>query len=176
MTIALPKAAEISVETPTMKTDSMNTVLVVDDEPQIRRALSLNLGAKSVRGVGSHDRRSCCCLVRSRDPDVVLLDLGLPDMDGIEVCNRSGREVHVSVIVLTVARRTVQSRGVSQPVPTTTSRNRSTWRNWQIALQACCDATLTPRTSIRDSSKDAAVNQLACSSRRQRAGGGRGSP
>jgi two-component system KDP operon response regulator KdpE len=80
----------------------MNTVLVVDDEPQIRRALSLNLGARAYEVLEATTGEAAVALVRSRHPDVVLLDLGLPDMDGIEVLESIRPWSQVSVIVLTV--------------------------------------------------------------------------
>jgi two-component system, OmpR family, KDP operon response regulator KdpE len=80
----------------------MNTILVVDDEPQIRRALSLNLGARAYEVLEATTGEAAVALVRSRHPDVVLLDLGLPDMDGIEVLQSIRPWSHVSVIVLTV--------------------------------------------------------------------------
>jgi two-component system, OmpR family, KDP operon response regulator KdpE len=80
----------------------MNTILVVDDEPQIRRALSLNLGARAYEVLEARTGQAAVALVRSQHPDVVLLDLGLPDMDGIEVLQSIRLWSHVSVIVLTV--------------------------------------------------------------------------
>jgi two-component system KDP operon response regulator KdpE len=80
----------------------MNTVLVVDDESQIRRALSLNLGARAYEVLEATTGEAAVALVRSRQPDVVLLDLGLPDMDGIEVLQSIRAWSHVRVIVLTV--------------------------------------------------------------------------
>lgn len=80
----------------------MSTILVVDDEPQIRRALSLNLGARAYEVLEATTGEAAVALVRSRHPDVVLLDLGLPDMDGIEVLESIRQWSHVSVIVLTV--------------------------------------------------------------------------
>jgi two-component system, OmpR family, KDP operon response regulator KdpE len=75
-------------------------ILVVDDEPQIRRALRLALRANgyAVREAGTGgealDRLS------ERSPDLVILDLVLPDMDGVEVCRRVREWSRVPVIVL----------------------------------------------------------------------------
>jgi two-component system KDP operon response regulator KdpE len=80
----------------------MNTVLVVDDEPQIRRALTLNLGARAYEVVEATTGAAAIALVRTRHPDVVLLDLGLPDMDGIVVLDSIRQWSDVAVIVLTV--------------------------------------------------------------------------
>ena len=60
-------------------------VLVVDDEPQIRRALSLNLAARSYEVVEATSGEAALTAVADEHPDIVLLDLGLPGMDGLLV-------------------------------------------------------------------------------------------
>ena len=80
----------------------MNTVLVVDDESQIRRALSLNLGARGYEVLEATTGEAAIALIRDRHPDVVLLDLGLPDMDGIVVLESVRQWSRVAIIVLTV--------------------------------------------------------------------------
>ncbi|NKQ56478.1 response regulator [Amycolatopsis sp. K13G38] len=64
---------------------STPTVLVVDDEPQIVRALRINLTARGYKVVTAHDGTAALKAVAEAKPDVVVLDLGLPDMDGNEV-------------------------------------------------------------------------------------------
>ncbi|HET6504961.1 MAG TPA: response regulator [Amycolatopsis sp.] len=61
------------------------TVLVVDDEPQIVRALRINLSARGYRVVTAHDGTAALRAAAETKPDVVVLDLGLPDLDGNEV-------------------------------------------------------------------------------------------
>src|ERR1700710_3184418 len=82
----------------------MNTiktrVLVIDDEPQILRALRINL---SVRGYEVTTAATGAGALRSaaeHKPDVVVLDLGLPDMSGIEVLEGLRGWLTVTVIVL----------------------------------------------------------------------------
>ncbi len=60
-------------------------VLVVDDEPQIVRALSINLRARKYEVVTAASGAEALIVAAKHPPDVVLLDLGLPDMDGVEV-------------------------------------------------------------------------------------------
>jgi len=60
-------------------------VLIVDDEPAIRRLLRTSIGAHEWRTLEAATGASALDAVRAGTPDVVLLDLGLPDMDGIEV-------------------------------------------------------------------------------------------
>jgi len=60
----------------------MIRVLIVDDEPQIRRALSLNLGARGYEVYEAASGELALAATADRHPDIVLLDLGLPGMDG----------------------------------------------------------------------------------------------
>jgi two-component system KDP operon response regulator KdpE len=60
-------------------------VLVVDDEPQIVRALRINLAARGYEVLTAHDGATALRLAADGKPDVVVLDLGLPDMDGTDV-------------------------------------------------------------------------------------------
>ncbi|WP_434439964.1 response regulator [Lentzea sp. E54] len=63
----------------------MTKVLVVDDEPQIVRALRINLSARGYEVLTAYDGASALRLAADGKPDVVVLDLGLPDMDGTDV-------------------------------------------------------------------------------------------
>ncbi len=63
----------------------MSRVLVVDDEPQMLRALSINLRARGYELDLAQTGKEALRLVASEHPDVVVLDLGLPDLDGMEV-------------------------------------------------------------------------------------------
>jgi two-component system KDP operon response regulator KdpE len=60
-------------------------VLVVDDEPQIVRALRINLSARGYEVLTAPDGATALRLAADGKPDVVVLDLGLPDMDGTDV-------------------------------------------------------------------------------------------
>ncbi|WP_186382775.1 response regulator [Amycolatopsis rhizosphaerae] len=76
------------------------TVLVVDDEPQIVRALRINLAARGYQVVTAHDGTAALRAVADTRPDVVVLDLGLPDMDGNEVIAGLRGWTTVPIIVL----------------------------------------------------------------------------
>ncbi|MFI8347549.1 response regulator [Streptomyces sp. NPDC085596] len=78
----------------------MTRVLVVDDEPQIVRALVINLKARSYDVDSAHDGRTALQLAASRHPDVIVLDLGLPDMDGVEVIRGLRGWTRVPILVL----------------------------------------------------------------------------
>jgi two-component system KDP operon response regulator KdpE len=75
-------------------------VLVIDDEPQIVRALVINLRARKYEVDAAHDGASALQLAAARHPDVVVLDLGLPDMDGVEVIRGLRGWTRVPILVL----------------------------------------------------------------------------
>jgi len=76
-------------------------VLVVDDEPQIVRALRINLRARGYEVDAAPDGRTALDLAARRHPDVIVLDLGLPDMEGAEVIAGLRGWTNVPIIVLT---------------------------------------------------------------------------
>jgi two-component system KDP operon response regulator KdpE len=83
----------------------LTRVLVVDDEPQIRRAMRTSLEAHGyeVRTVGTG--KEAVVSAAEDDPELVLLDLGLPDLDGTEVIRRVRSFSKVPIIVLSVRDR-----------------------------------------------------------------------
>lgn len=78
----------------------MTRVLVIDDEPQIVRALVINLKARHYEVDAAHDGATALQLAAARHPDVVVLDLGLPDMDGVEVIRGLRGWTRVPILVL----------------------------------------------------------------------------
>ena len=78
----------------------MTRVLVVDDEPQITRALVINLKARKYDVDAASDGATALQLAAARHPDVVVLDLGLPDMDGVEVVRQLREWTATPVIIL----------------------------------------------------------------------------
>ncbi|KPH98293.1 MULTISPECIES: response regulator [unclassified Streptomyces] len=78
----------------------MTRVLVVDDEPQIVRALVINLKARKYEVDAASDGAGALELAAARHPDVVVLDLGLPDMDGVEVIKGLRGWTRVPILVL----------------------------------------------------------------------------
>ncbi|WP_030277523.1 response regulator [Streptomyces sp. NRRL B-24484] len=78
----------------------MTRVLVVEDEPQLSRALVINLKARNYEVDAAHDGARALELAAARHPDVVVLDLGLPDMDGLSVITGLRGWTRVPIIVL----------------------------------------------------------------------------
>lgn len=79
-----------------------NTVLIVDDEPQIRKMLNIFLDASDFRIEESDSGKQAMRLAASIKPDIVLLDLGLPDMDGKDVIPALRQWSQVPIIILSV--------------------------------------------------------------------------
>lgn len=80
----------------------MTRVLIVDDEPQIRRALRTSLQAHGYEVETAGTGQEGIERAADTSPDVVVLDLGLPDMDGTEVIRRLRAFSEMPVIVLSV--------------------------------------------------------------------------
>ncbi len=83
----------------------MNTqpnILVVDDEPQIARALRTILSEKNFNVTTASRGEEALVLAAAHPPDVIILDLGLPDIDGYEVCAQLRMWTQVPIIVLSV--------------------------------------------------------------------------
>ena len=83
----------------------MNTiahVLVIDDEPQILRALRTILSAHHYKVTVARDGEEGLALAAAEHPDMIILDLGLPDMDGIQVCEQLRQWTQTPIIILSV--------------------------------------------------------------------------
>jgi len=78
----------------------MTRVLVVEDDPQLVRALVINLQARKYGVDAAPDGATALRLAAARQPDVVMLDLGLPDMDGIDVIKALRGWTRVPILVL----------------------------------------------------------------------------
>src|SRR6266481_3946592 len=76
------------------------TVLVVDDEPPIRRFLRTSLGASGYRIVEAEDAAGAMRSLATEKPDLVILDLGLPDRSGLELIGEIRQISAVPILVL----------------------------------------------------------------------------
>jgi DNA-binding response OmpR family regulator len=82
-------------------TTPVKTVLVVDDEPTLVATLKYNLEREGYRVVSAGDGEKAITLARSERPDLMILDLMLPAVDGLEVCRILRREMTLPILMLT---------------------------------------------------------------------------
>jgi two-component system KDP operon response regulator KdpE len=85
------------------------TIVVIEDDPQIRRFLRTGLSAEPFRIFQAETGQEGLVEVATRKPDLVILDLGLPDIDGVEVVTRL-REWYARPIVILSARSGEQEK------------------------------------------------------------------
>ncbi len=83
-------------------TDSGLRVLVVDDEAAIRRFLRTTLAAHGHQVFEAVNGQDALTAVVAHRPDIIILDLGLPDMDGVQVTERLREWTHIPIIILSV--------------------------------------------------------------------------
>jgi two-component system KDP operon response regulator KdpE len=81
---------------------SGESVLVIDDEEPVRRFLRVALGGQSYRVIEAATGKDGITVVAVRKPDVIILDLGLPDLDGVEVTRRLRQTTQTPVLILSV--------------------------------------------------------------------------
>ncbi len=91
----------------------MATVLVVDDEPEIVEMLLMLLEGDGVAPLGAHDGEEAWDLVRSERPDLVLTDIMMPRMNGVELCRRLREDpsTRSTVVLLMSAARQIDTGG-----------------------------------------------------------------
>jgi len=80
--------------------DAKELILLIEDEPQMRRFLRITLQTQGYRLAEAETGSDGLVQATSRNPDVVLLDLGLPDMDGLEVTGRLREWTSTPIIVI----------------------------------------------------------------------------
>ena len=79
----------------------MTLILIVDDEAAIRKALRINLEVRGYETIEAEDGRAAVRMAADRNPDLMLLDLGLPDLDGLDVIAAVRGWSHLPIIALT---------------------------------------------------------------------------
>jgi len=107
-----------------------NTVLIVDDEKSIVDILKFNLEKADYQTLVAYDGREGLQLAREKDPDLILLDVMLPHMDGFEVC------------------RTLRAEGRNVPIIMITAREEETDKVFGLELGA--DDYITKPFSMRE--------------------------
>ncbi len=79
----------------------MSTILLVEDEKNVRETLALNLQAEGYTVLTAADGRAGLQTARDSKPDLVILDLMLPELDGLSLCRMLRRDSEVPIIMLT---------------------------------------------------------------------------
>lgn len=87
---------------PRIAVDKSPLILLIDDEPQILRALKTILAAHRFRIISAATGEEGLALAAAQSPDLIILDLTLPDIDGFKVCEQIRQWSRVPVIVLSV--------------------------------------------------------------------------
>ncbi len=118
----------------------MTLVLVIDDEPQILRALRINLTVRGYQVITASTGAGALRAAAEHPPDVVILDLGLPDMSSIDVLGRLRGWLTAPVILSARTDSSDRSRP-SMRAPTIAVTNRLEWTSFWLG----CAAVVTPR-------------------------------
>lgn len=77
-------------------------ILIVDDEPQIRKLLSISLSSKNFKVLEAHNGREAISFAGTLRPEAIILDLGLPDMSGVDVLREIRKFSDAPIIILSV--------------------------------------------------------------------------
>jgi two-component system KDP operon response regulator KdpE len=86
-------------------TDSKPLILVVEDDKPIRNFISISLEAQGYKCIDTSNGKTAISLVSSYNPDIIVLDLGLPDIDGIDVIARARPMTKAAIIVVSARGR-----------------------------------------------------------------------
>lgn len=82
--------------------NNTDTILIIDDETQIRRLLEITLSASEYKTIEATTGKEGLLMVASHQPSLIILDLGLPDMDGIDVLKSLREWFYKPIIILSV--------------------------------------------------------------------------
>ena len=80
-------------------------ILIVEDEKPIVRFLKASLGAHDYRLAVAETGKQALMMINSQPPDLIILDLGLPDMDGVEIIDQVRHWSHLPIIILSARER-----------------------------------------------------------------------
>jgi two-component system KDP operon response regulator KdpE len=101
----------------------LDTVLLVDDEPPIRRLLRTSLADCGYRIVAAEDAAGAMRVLATEKPDLMILDLGLPDKSGLELISEIRKTSAVPILVLSARHDERSKLRRSTSAPTTMSAN-----------------------------------------------------
>ena len=84
-----------------MEDDYRKTILVVDDEKAIRTLLNVNLSREGYKVIEAEDGVTAVEMALEKKPDLILLDVMIPRMDGLTVCKRIKNSMNVPIVMVT---------------------------------------------------------------------------
>lgn len=142
----------------------MTRVLVVEDDPQLVRALVINLQARQYGVDAAPDGATALRLAAARQPDVVLLDLGLPDTDGVDIIKGLRGWSRMPILVLSARQGSDEKvaaldAGADDYITKPFSMNELLAR-LRAAVRRTEDATLVPETTLVETA-DFSIDLLA---------------
>lgn len=142
----------------------MTRVLVVEDDPQLVRALVINLQARKYGVDAAPDGATALRLAAARQPDVVLLDLGLPDMDGVDIIKGLRGWSRMPILVLSARQGSDEKvaaldAGADDYITKPFSMNELLAR-LRAAVRRTEDAPLVPETTLVETA-DFSIDLLA---------------
>ena len=116
-----------------------STILVVEDEERIRQFLQRGLGFEGYRIEVAPDGPTALELARDTPPDLVLLDLMLPGMDGLEVCRRLRAVSDVPILMLTAKgkRSMIESPGWTPGADDYLVKPSPSTNSWLVCGRCC---------------------------------------
>jgi len=105
-------------------------ILIVDDDPRLCDLLRLALERAGYEVAMAADGQSALMRVTREPPDLVVLDIGLPEVDGLEVCRRIRARSEVPILFLTARDDEIDASSDLSSAPTTMSPSRSAPASW----------------------------------------------
>src|SRR6185295_16008917 len=100
--VSLVRYAVVVYDEATMITK--NKILIVEDEKDIAKLLRYNLEKEKYRVTAANDAESALKMVKKNHPDLIILDIMLPKMDGLEFLRKIRPEVEAPILLLTAKR------------------------------------------------------------------------
>src|SRR5215813_2822677 len=135
---------------PAGRTRMANRILVADDDPKQARLLKIYLEREGHSVLTVCDGRSALDLARTRKPDLLILDVMMPELDGLDVCRIVRAESQVPILLVTAR--------------TTTSRSRTAHASSTPGFE-CCSGAPTPAGPSAPRSRPATWRSTRCGSR-----------
>ena len=100
------------MEEPIIMEKEIKTILVIDDEPAIRDLLKYNLEREGYQIIEASDGVEGINVALEQKPDIILLDIMLPKLDGLSVCKRIKNSMNIPIIMLTARSEEIETKPV----------------------------------------------------------------